>query len=295
MNARDKLIAVAFANRRTAKAQGSTLVSTAKTLLDNNVVVARWNQGRVEVAWSRVQDPAVMVEVDAEVARVAEEIVAPTADPAPLPGQAPGMPGATAAPIAPRGSVSPALMASMGVALAEVFNEFGPEIYNGIVKATTQALKTAFTSGVQEIQTTVQTEFGEKGVEQAQRYFRRWLNEITADISQFGVADIILAAEHTAATLAADFPEEKAPDADAADLAEPPPGDQEPAEDLMPVEELPDLTATEPEAETAPAATETPAAPPAGGAPGQPVDLLAQPVASLTPRQTVFKPRATRR
>jgi hypothetical protein len=299
MNIQDKSVIKAFANRQARKVEGTNLVSANGTLQYRGVVVARWNRGRVETARNRVEPRVFSViqgSLRSATVKTADDagVVAPPAA-APM-GPADGMPGAGAAPVAPRGSVSPGLKAAMGTALSEVFDEFGPEIYNGIVKATTAALKTAFTSGVQEIQTTVQTEFGEKGVEQAQRYFRRWLQEITSDVSQYGVADIILAAEHTAATLAADFPEEQAPDAGVADLAAQEPQGQEPAEDLMPVEELPDLEAVEPAAE--PAATETPAvpaAPPAGGAPGQPVDLLAQPVAALTPRQIVLKPRVTRR
>jgi hypothetical protein len=198
------------------------------------------------------------------------------------------------------GAASAKLTKQVGPALAEIFSEFGPEIYNGVVTSVKGALKTAFEAGLQQVEETVRSELGNQGLQVAQQYYRVWLDELTSDLKQHGFDDAAVAVEDIASDLAAAFPSEQAEDADVPDLAPMQPADEAVEEDVMPVDELPDLEPVELEqpAETAPAAP-APMAPaaPAPGAAGGPVDLLA-PTADLefpAPRRSVRKPARTPR
>jgi hypothetical protein len=126
------------------------------------------------------------------------------------------MPDPTPAPVAQLGAVSPELRVKMGEALADVFDDFGPEIYNGVVLAVKESLKTAFDEGAKQIEDAVTKELGERGIRAAQKYFRAWMEELLVAITSQGLADAALAAADEASTLAAEFPSttgtESAPD-----------------------------------------------------------------------------------
>lgn len=128
------------------------------------------------------------------------------------------------------GAVSPGLRAQMGDALADVFDNFGPEIYNGVVLALKDALKTAFEEGSKQIETSVQDELGARGIKAAQKHFRAWMAELSAVITQQGLADAAVAAADEASTLAAEFASEAKSMSEAPDL----PG-------LEDIENIPDI------------------------------------------------------
>ncbi|MFA5135448.1 MAG: hypothetical protein WC505_06720 [Patescibacteria group bacterium] len=170
------------------------------------------------------------------------------------------------------GAVSPALRGQMGNALADVFDNFGPEIYNGVVLAIKEALKSAFEEGSNQIESAVEEELGARGIKAAQKHFRNWMTELTAVITQQGLSDAAISAADEASTLAAEFASEKSV-SEAPDL----PGLEDienvPLEDVEVVEEQP----AETEEAAAPAFENTEAEGEAGGEAGGEVPLEAIP------------------
>lgn len=128
------------------------------------------------------------------------------------------------------GQVSPKLRRRMGDALADLFDEFGPEIYSETILGLKDVILEKFRSGFEQMDSTIQEELGKRGVEESREHIRAWSDEIVKDVNHFGLDEVAGALEDYVGTLTAEFQQEDGEEGD--DLLE------VPEEDLDAVEEV---------------------------------------------------------
>lgn len=138
------------------------------------------------------------------------------------------------------GTVSGQLRRRMGDALADIFDDFGPDIYAETVTGIKEAILDSFKTGFEELDQQVKEELGRRGVEESREHVRGWANELVEDINHLGLDEAAAALEDFVGTLTAEYVSNEDDDSD--DLLEVPEDDlQEPEvveeEEIEPVEE----------------------------------------------------------
>lgn len=138
------------------------------------------------------------------------------------------------------GQVSAALRRRMGPALADIFDEYGPDIYSNAVLGLKDTSLSNFQEGFDALDATVQKELGRRGREEAQAHIRAWAAEIMDDINHFGLDEVAKALEDHVSSQVAEFTKETGEEGE--DLLEIEPGGAEAVEeveeeDVEPVEE----------------------------------------------------------
>ncbi|KKN23364.1 hypothetical protein LCGC14_0905630 [marine sediment metagenome] len=127
------------------------------------------------------------------------------------------------------GQVSGKLRRRMGDALADLFDEFGPEIYSNTILSLKDVMLEKFREGFEQLDATIQEELGTRGVEESREHIRAWSDEIVEDVNHFGLDEVAGALEDYVGTLAAEFQQEAAEGDDLLEV---------PEEDLEEVEEV---------------------------------------------------------
>jgi hypothetical protein len=103
------------------------------------------------------------------------------------------------------GYLSPAMRRRMGDALADIFDNYGPEIFGDIELKLKDTLKKAFTNGINDVKKSIKEELGNRGVEESVQYFGEWINGVVEDITHFGMDNAAGALEDLASSLAAEY------------------------------------------------------------------------------------------
>jgi hypothetical protein len=149
------------------------------------------------------------------------------------------------------GQTSQTLRRRMGDALADLFDEFGPDIYSATTLALKDVILQRFQQGFEQLDSTIKEELGQRGVEESRQHIRGWTNEIVEDVNHFGLDEVAAALEDYVGTLAAEFQQPEADEGD--ELLE--------VDDDEPVEEVDeqDVEEVEPEAPAEEPAAEAPA------------------------------------
>jgi len=140
------------------------------------------------------------------------------------------------------GQTSQTLRRRMGDALADIFDEFGPDIYAETTLALKEVILETFEQGFSALDQTVKEELGKRGVEESRQHIRAWANEIVEDVNHFGLDEVAGSLEDFVGTLAAEFQQPEAGEGD--DLLEVDEGEieevqEEEVEEVAPVAEEP--------------------------------------------------------
>lgn len=103
------------------------------------------------------------------------------------------------------GMVSDKLRRRMGDALADIFNDFGPDIYAETVTGIKDAILSAFKGGFEQLDQQVKEELGRRGVGESREHVRNWANELVEDINHLGLDEAAAALEDFVGTLTAEY------------------------------------------------------------------------------------------
>lgn len=103
------------------------------------------------------------------------------------------------------GQASSTLRRRMGDALADLFDEFGPEIYAETTLALKDVILGTFEQGFSALDATIKEELGKRGIEESRQHIRQWANEIVEDVNHFGLDEVAGTLEDFVGTLAAEF------------------------------------------------------------------------------------------
>jgi hypothetical protein len=93
----------------------------------------------------------------------------------------------------------------MGDALADIFDDFGPDIYAETVTGIKEAILDSFKTGFEELDQQVKEELGRRGVEESREHVRSWANELVEDINHLGLDEAAAALEDFVGTLTAEY------------------------------------------------------------------------------------------
>jgi hypothetical protein len=169
------------------------------------------------------------------------------------------------------GATSTELRRLMSDPLADLFSEVGVELYEQSVKSIQAELSKIFEGGVKELSSTVTKKLGEYGYEESKEHFRRWMNDIVADVVDTGMAEIVGSLDSLVSSLSATYSTDQ----------EGGMGDLDMGGDLMGMD-IPEVPSTDVEEITEePTPEETPAA----GTAATPLESET-PAATATPAQT---------
>jgi hypothetical protein len=167
------------------------------------------------------------------------------------------------------GATSTELRRLMSDPLADLFSEVGVSAYEKSVKAIQEDLSKIFDESVKELSGTVTKKLGEYGFEESKEHFRRWMNDIVADVVDQGMAEIVGSLDSLVSSLSSTYSAdeggaEAGGDLMGLDIPEVPETEVEEIKEEPTPEETPvaETTPTPLETET-PAASAVPA--PAGG------------------------------
>ena len=103
------------------------------------------------------------------------------------------------------GTVDNQLRRRMGDALADLFDEFGPEIYSDIVLGLKEQILARFQSGFEEVEQTIKDELGRRGVEESRQHIRGWANKIVEDVNHYGLDEVATALEDYVSSVSAAY------------------------------------------------------------------------------------------
>lgn len=103
------------------------------------------------------------------------------------------------------GQASPTLRRRMGNALADLFDEFGPDIYSEIILALKDIMIDRFDQGFGGLDQAIKEELGNRGVQESREYIRSWADEIVEDINHYGLDEVAGALEDHVGSLTAEF------------------------------------------------------------------------------------------
>lgn len=103
------------------------------------------------------------------------------------------------------GTVSGQLRRRMGDALADIFDDFGPDIYAETVTGIKEAILDSFKTGFEELDQQVKEELGRRGMEESREHIHSWANELVEDINHLGLDDAAAALEDFVSTLTAEY------------------------------------------------------------------------------------------
>ena len=190
------------------------------------------------------------------------------------------------------GQTSTALRRRMGDALADIFDQFGPEIYADAILALKDGILEKFKEGFETIDQTVKDELGRRGVDESREHIRGWGDEIVEDIIHAGLDEVGGALEDFVGTLTSEYVQEE----EGEELLEVDEFDIEPVEEVEEEEVAPEEGDEEEEelaleeTDLADLGLELP-----GGAPGE-MPGAPEAKASFDPRRTYrSRPRRFRR
>lgn len=103
------------------------------------------------------------------------------------------------------GNVSDKLRRRMGEPHADVFNAVGTNLYNSIVLTIKNDLEELFKGNIDQLESTIKEELGNRGLTQAAEYFAPWILEVLEDVIQFGMKDVAGKLEELGNTAASKF------------------------------------------------------------------------------------------
>jgi len=103
------------------------------------------------------------------------------------------------------GQISSTLRRRMGDALADLFDEFGPDIYAEAILQLKDVILESFQSGFEQLDSTIKDELGKRGVEEARQHIRQWASEIVEDVNHHGLDEVAGALEDYVGSLTAEF------------------------------------------------------------------------------------------
>jgi len=103
------------------------------------------------------------------------------------------------------GQVSATLRRRMGDALADIFDDYGPEVYSETVLALKDVILERFKEGFEALDGTVKDELGRRGIEESRQHIRAWSNEIVEDVNHMGLDEVAGALEDYVGTLTAEY------------------------------------------------------------------------------------------
>jgi len=134
------------------------------------------------------------------------------------------------------GQLSSPLRRRMGDALADIFDEFGPDIVATSILALKDSILEKFKEGFESLDQTVKGELGRRGAEEARQHIRAWASEIVEHINQEGLEEVATAVEDFVGTLTSEFVQEDEED----ELLEVEDFDIEPVEEVQEEEVVPE-------------------------------------------------------
>lgn len=103
------------------------------------------------------------------------------------------------------GHVSDALARKMGPALAELFDDFGPELYRSLVESTKSEMVSQFQATVDNLEASVKEELGRRGLEEAGHHFGTWISQVVEDVVYHGMDEATEALDELAQSLVSKF------------------------------------------------------------------------------------------
>lgn len=103
------------------------------------------------------------------------------------------------------GQVAPTLRRRMGDALADLFDEFGPEIFSEVVLSLKDVVLEKFREGFEALDASVKEELGRRGVEESRQHIRPWASMIVEDVNHMGLDEVAAALEDEVNTLTAEY------------------------------------------------------------------------------------------
>ncbi len=112
------------------------------------------------------------------------------------------------------GQTSGKLRRRMGDALADLFDEFGPEIYSETILTLKESILSKFQEGFEALDRTIKEELGSRGVKESRQHIRAWSDEIVEDVNHLGLDEVAGSLEDYVGTLAAEFQSEDAGEGD---------------------------------------------------------------------------------
>jgi hypothetical protein len=193
------------------------------------------------------------------------------------------------------GQTSPALRRRMGDALADIFDQFGPEIYADAILALKDGILEQFKAGFEAIDQTIKDELGRRGVDESREHIRGWADGIVEDINHAGLDEVGAALEDFVGTLTSEYVQEE----EGEELLEVDELDIEPVEEVEEEEVAPEEEGEEElaleETDLEDLGLELPGGPP-GELPGEPEAKASfDPRRSRRPRPRRFRREARRR
>jgi len=116
------------------------------------------------------------------------------------------------------GEVHPQLRKRMGVALADLFDEHGPQIYSSIVSSLKKIAVKAFSDGIDDLEAAVESELGNRGLEESKKHIRDWMESIVEDVLYYGINELALALGNMANDLVAEYIQDDVDDVSPSDI-----------------------------------------------------------------------------
>jgi len=134
------------------------------------------------------------------------------------------------------GQLSAKLRRRMGDALADIFDEFGPDIVANSILALKDAILEKFKEGFETLDQTVKDELGRRGAEESRQHIDSWADEIVKHINDDGLSEVAVAIEDFVGTLTSEYVQEDEGD----ELLEVEDFDVEPVEEVSEEEVAPE-------------------------------------------------------
>lgn len=103
------------------------------------------------------------------------------------------------------GQVSGTLRRRMGDALADLFDQFGPDIYGEVILSMKEMLLEKFEDGFNGLDEAVKDELGNRGVKESREHIREWSAEIVEDVTHYGLDEVAGALEDHVSSLTAEY------------------------------------------------------------------------------------------
>ncbi len=103
------------------------------------------------------------------------------------------------------GQVSGTLRRRMGDALADLFDQFGPDIYGEVILSMKEMLLEKFEDGFNGLNQVVKDELGNRGVKESREHIRAWSAEIVEDVNHYGLDEVAGALEDHVSSLTAEY------------------------------------------------------------------------------------------
>lgn len=140
------------------------------------------------------------------------------------------------------GQASQTLRRRMGDALADLFDQFGPDIFSETTLALKEVILDTFKQGFEQLDSTIKEELGKRGIDESRQHIRSWANEIVEDVNHFGLDEVANALEDYVSTLSAEFQQEEQEGDELLDVSDEAPVEEVSEEDVeeVPAEDVPE-------------------------------------------------------